>query len=38
MKKAMKMMTVDYEIKVGKVVDKTKCIAAIRRIEESKIA
>jgi hypothetical protein len=37
MKQFAKMIKMENEMKVGKVVDKSKCILAIRRIEENKL-
>lgn len=37
MKQFAKMIKMENEMKVGKVVDKSKCISAIRRIEENKL-
>jgi hypothetical protein len=37
MKQFAKMIKMENEMKVGKVVDKSKCISAIRQIEENKL-
>lgn len=38
MQQLMHKISIEHEDKTGKVIENEKCIAAIRRIEESKVA